>query len=202
MEIALYQLNRDIILIFLMCYKLSLDFELLKNLYFSCGKIFWNFVYSFFPGLSISLKKFNTIGVYADNILLKLTEVKDLQISNEEDYYFNSIKYFIKDKFECDNELYTIEDIIDYLYFNNTTADIILNNSKILTNASQDIILNYLKNIKIIKIKDKEFINMSEYGFKLKSKLEEGIENSQALKIVLNEIKEELENLPYVKEIK
>jgi hypothetical protein len=185
-----------------MCYKLSLDFELLKNLYFSCGKIFWNFVYSFFPGLSISLKKFNTIGVYADNILLKLTEVKDLQISNEEDYYFNSIKYFIKDKFECDNELYTIEDIIDYLYFNNTTADIILNNSKILTNASQDIILNYLKNIKIIKIKDKEFINMSEYGFKLKSKLEEGIENSQALKIVLNEIKEELENLPYVKEIK
>lgn len=194
MEIAENQVTRDIILIFLMCNEMLLDFEEIKKLYEYDSKIFWNCIYFLFPCFKISIKKFTKLAKSADNIAAKF-KLDDTELTGEDLLMYNSIKIFIKDKYEGENELYEAEEIKDYLYYNNRAEiNVILQDGSNVSNVKKDFIDNYSSSIDQIKVNNKTFNKISTYGFKLKQELVKNSNVKQAVKKVFSKIKLELAN--------
>lgn len=192
MEINLCEINRDIVLIYLMCKEMVLDFKAMKALYIYHSNIFWNFIYTLFPAFRINIKKFCSLEKSARNILSRIKIGDSISLSKYEEVCYKSINYFLKNKYENNGELYELIDVQDYFNFSNNCMDVIFNDSRVWEKISWDTIKELICDIQQFKIGEQYFNNTSIYSYKINLEIQKGCDKKEALSNTLDIIKAEL----------
>lgn len=196
MEVEQKHINKSMILVFLLCNELGLDFNAMKSLYIYHSNIFWNFIYVLFPALKISIKKFNLLESLACSIFSKLNDDSlELKDSNDINMY-HLFKHFIKDKYELADTLLTKENMIDIINKNkDQNISITLGSGKILNFINRETFKNNIVNTVEITIKEDVYKLTSSFKHRILLQLNKDPKQPDLKKIVkgvLKDIKKEI----------
>ena len=188
LDIEIIELNRDIVLIFLICDTLSLDFSLVKKLYLNNNNYFWNFIYLFFPAFKIGVKKFEKLVTSATKIFSNLQGSSPEDLNQKEKLSLEYIKYFIKDNF-CDyTSVYDTERLTTILE-GASNIKVKLQNADNYVSVSRTFVLKNVDVIQNIKLQDRLLSKTSLFNSILEVKLDEFTDPKDAFKNTINLIK-------------
>jgi hypothetical protein len=138
LELNTLDLDKDVVLVFMLSEELSLDFPTLFNLYSKHKKMFWKYFYTFFPSIRLTCSKFCSLSKMASNIYSKIKQPFNT-ISQKEMTYYEALSPLIRNKFECSGGLCDPQGIREYMDFYKDKGfvfKLILNDGSIINRAS------------------------------------------------------------------
>ena len=170
MSISVKNLSKNLVLSFLLCKELKLDFDRVQVLFVSNEKVFWKYMFTLLPALRITNNRFfklNELSIIFYNRLM-YPEKSIAELSEQEQEMFKMVENRLENKFEYDGELYTFQDFIEYFNFNkskNININIMLIDGSYISSVTPKEITLYENNIKSIIVDKKEYIRTSNYSF-------------------------------------
>ena len=93
-------INKDILLLFLVCYEYSLSFTYVMKLYAVSKKYFWIFLEVFSPMLKMGIRKATTLRRSVDKILACMDNLEDVDnLTPTEERMMEIFSWYIEDNF-------------------------------------------------------------------------------------------------------
>ncbi len=176
MSILPKNISKNLILVFILCKELKLNFSQVQSLFLLNDKIFWKFTQVFLPAFKITVNKFTKLNDLATKIFNNwncLESLKSQGLFKFEEEIINEFSNLIANKYEDGEDIYTLEDFVEYLKFNKGKfINILLNDGSYITAVQpKELFLYETKIIKIILDK-KEYNRTSLYDFEHRLKEE------------------------------
>ena len=172
MEIKYSDLSKNLVLLFMICEELKLDFTQLQPLSLKYGEDFWRIMYFLYPAIKMTELRFERLSNSAISIYSKLKGV-DTVLKQKEELFYNYLKLFVNNYFVSSNTLLTIDQVNSVL--KNTNTKLTLRDYKGILKKDSDILdlKNNLKSVSSIcfsKDEDTVFNKTSFYNYILKEK--------------------------------
>ncbi|MFW6311005.1 MAG: hypothetical protein ACOC1K_02095 [Nanoarchaeota archaeon] len=172
MSISVNNLSKNLVLVFLLCLELKLDFDKVQVLFLTSDKVFWKYIHVLPPALRISFNRFYKLNELASLFYNNIDCTDKLDLLEPEEELLNKLKDRLTNKFECDGDLYKLDDFLDYIKFNNgkVKLDITLVDGRHIDYVTKKELVLYEGNILTIYMDNKEYNRTSSYEFNLKHK--------------------------------
>lgn len=152
-------IDRDIVLIFIMCYEYSLSFTNMMKLFVISRKYFWTFLEICSPMIKMGIRKASLMRKSAEKILpyVKGQQSNYEELSPREEKILEALTWFIEDSFSDGDGCLHISQ------FKNVPFARAYTSNGLVVGSSYESMLNNLDRIKYIQMGDSKFYKTSRF---------------------------------------